>query len=84
MMIEMKKMDSLKKSRQQARELEIELNNIKDTLQSDDIPSQEEVREGRPGRPAKDSGNKKKTDKPDMNLPDNKKNYKNSDPTKRA
>ena len=84
MMIEMKKMDSLKKSRQQARELEIELNNIKDTLQSDDIPSQEEVREGRPGRPAKDSGNKKKTDKPAMNIPDNKKNYKNTEPTKRA
>ncbi|MBL0233117.1 MAG: hypothetical protein IPQ08_05575 [Chitinophagaceae bacterium] len=32
MMVEMRKMDSLKKSRQKAIELQIELNNIKDTF----------------------------------------------------
>jgi len=84
MMVEMRKMDSLKKSRQKAIELQIELNNIKDTLQSDDNPSQEEVREGKTGKPVKDSGDKKKVDRPAINLPDNKKNYKNTDPKSRA
>ena len=84
MMVEMRKMDSLKKSRQKAIELQIELNNIKDTLQSDDNPTQEEVREGKTGKPVKDSGDKKKVDRPAINLPDNKKNYKNTDPKSRA
>ena len=71
MLAEMQRMDSLKRSREQQRELKEELKNIRDTLQTEDNPTEEEVREQRPNKPkAPADSNKKKPESRDMIGPD--------------
>ncbi|NOT51689.1 MAG: penicillin-binding protein 2 [Chitinophagaceae bacterium] len=59
---EMVKMDSLKKSREDDIQLKNELKEIKDTLQSEDNPTENEIRieKGRESKPAKDTQENKR------------------------
>ncbi|MEQ1677241.1 MAG: penicillin-binding transpeptidase domain-containing protein, partial [Chitinophagaceae bacterium] len=70
MLDKMRAKDSLAK----AKEEEKELKNIKDTLQSEDNPTEVEVKEGKKkeNKPAKDTQNKKPV-QPDMLIPDKQK-----------
>jgi penicillin-binding protein 2 len=71
MMAEMKRMDSLKKIREE-NELQKELNIIKDTLQSEDNPSQEEIRASKSKAPNPADTNKPKGERNDMIAPERK------------
>jgi len=67
--------DSLDKAKEEERLLKIQLKNIKDTLQSDDNPTEAEVREEKSTnrkQPAKDTQNKKPL-RSDMIVPDKQK-----------
>jgi len=61
MMQEMRRMDSLRESREREKELTNELKGIKDTLQSEDNPGAAELKADKKNgnnKPAKDSGNR--------------------------
>jgi len=74
MVQEMKRMDSLKRSKAIEKELKNELNNIKDTLQSEDNPTEAEVRAGaaKENKPPLDN-RQNKVEKNDMLLPNDRK-----------
>jgi penicillin-binding protein 2 len=72
MMQEMRRMDSLKKSREEEAELKKELKYIRDTLQSEDNPTTDEIRTDKNKKTPSDTPIKKPFT-PDMILPDNKK-----------
>jgi len=74
MLDKMRAKDSLAKAREEEKELNKELKNIKDTLQSEDNPSAAEVKEGKKkdNKPAKDTQSKKPV-QPDMLIPDRQK-----------
>lgn len=74
MLDKMRAKDSLAKAREEEKELNKELKNIKDTLQSEDNPSAAEVKEGKKkdDKPAKDTQSKKPV-QPDMLIPDRQK-----------
>jgi penicillin-binding protein 2 len=74
MMQEMRRMDSLKEVKNKENDLREELKNIQDTLQTEDNPTEEEIRDDRanpskPSSPKKDT-NDKKPFQPPMLLPD--------------
>ena len=71
MLQKMRSKDSLQKAKEEERVLKNELKNIGDTLQSEDNPSEAEVRAGRgkENRLPKDTQNKKPV-KPEMVTPD--------------
>ncbi len=74
MLDKMRAKDSLAKAREEEKELNKELKNIRDTLQSEDNPSAAEVKEGKKkdNKPAKDTQSKKPV-QPDMLIPDRQK-----------
>lgn len=74
MLDKMRTKDSLVKAKAEEKELNKELKNIKDTLQSEDNPTEAEVKEGKKkeGKPSKDTPNKKPV-QTDMLIPDKQK-----------
>ncbi len=74
MLDKMRAKDSLAKAKEEEKELNKELKNIKDTLQSEDNPTEVEVKEGKKkeNKPGKDTQNKKPA-QPDMLIPDKQK-----------
>ncbi|HUR65165.1 MAG TPA: penicillin-binding transpeptidase domain-containing protein, partial [Chitinophagaceae bacterium] len=71
MLDKMREKDSIRKVREEEKALKNELRNIRDTLQSEDNPSETEVKNNKKGKdkPSKDSNNKPPA-KRDMILPD--------------
>jgi penicillin-binding protein 2 len=74
MLKEMQRMDSLKRSKEPGNELNKELKNIKDTLQSEDNPTEVEVKtdKKKDNKPSKDTQNTQPV-KTDIILPDSNK-----------
>jgi penicillin-binding protein 2 len=70
MLLEMQKMDSLKRIRAEERELREELRRIRDTLQTEDNPTTDEIRtDKKPGKPVKEIPANKPS-RPDFIAPD--------------
>ncbi len=70
MMQEMKRMDSLRRNREKETELKKELNIIRDTLQTEDNPTEEEIRSDKSRQPAKPDSPRNKPVQKDLIAPD--------------
>ncbi len=72
MLDKMRQKDSIRRVREEEKLLKSELKNIKDTLQSEDNPTEAELKQGqkKESRPSKDTSGNKKPAAKDMALPD--------------
>lgn len=72
MLDKMRQKDSIRRVREEEKLLKSDLKNIKDTLQSEDNPTEAELKQGqkKESRPSKDTSGNKKPAAKDMALPD--------------
>ncbi len=72
MLDKMRQKDSIRRVKEEEKLLKSELKNIKDTLQSEDIPTEAELKQGqkKDNRPSKDTSGDKNPAAKDMALPD--------------